>query len=308
MPLPSGRMHSIDTVGIVATGDMGHAIGQVLRMSGARVVTYLGGRSERTAALARRAGVVSLPTLADVARESDLLMSVVPPACATAVAADVARVLREGGATLLYADCNSVAPRTARDVAATIDSVGGMPVDVSIVGGPPMPEWRVGSGTPRFYASGRHAAYFAQLSGRGIDVRILEGEIGTASGLKMCYDAILKSTVAVSTELLVAAERLGVGGAVARELEAAQPKLLHFMRTRIPRMPPKASRWVGEMREIGTTFQDIGLPRGLLDGAGEVYAWVAATELGLETPEERRLGRTMEGVVELLVNALPEKG
>ena len=47
---------AIGTIGIVSTGDMGHAVGRTLREGGFRVVTALEGRSERSRTLAAKGG------------------------------------------------------------------------------------------------------------------------------------------------------------------------------------------------------------------------------------------------------------
>jgi hypothetical protein len=58
-------------------------------------------------------------------------------------------------------------------------------------------------------------------------------------------------------------------------------------------MPPKAYRWVPEMQEIARTFGELGLTPRMFEGATDVYAMVAATSLGKESPEQaRRQGRS----------------
>ena len=44
-------MKTLQSIGILMPGDMGHACGQALKQSGFRVVTFLGGRSDRTQSL-----------------------------------------------------------------------------------------------------------------------------------------------------------------------------------------------------------------------------------------------------------------
>lgn len=292
------------TVGIVSTGDMGAAMGRVLIASGLRVVTCQGGRSQRTQDLAVQAGIESLASLDEVALASDLLLSLVPPARAGEVANEIARALGHVGSRLVYGDCNSIAPGTAEAVARTLSGAGATFVDVSIIGQPPRPGQVPGPGTPRFYASGPEAPYFARLGDHGLDVRVLEGGIGKASGLKMCYAALLKGLTALSTELLVAGQLLGLEEPLRAELESSQPVLLDMMRKQLPRMPPKAYRWVGEMEEMARTFQEAGLPPEIFLGAAHLYGIVEGTDLGHETPEKRRLGTTLEEVVDLLARAL----
>ena len=47
-------------IGIISPGDMGHALGAVLVQHGLRVLTNLQGRSPRTVALARQAGITDV--------------------------------------------------------------------------------------------------------------------------------------------------------------------------------------------------------------------------------------------------------
>jgi hypothetical protein len=53
-------------------------------------------------------------------------------------------------------------------------------------------------------------------------------------------------------------------------------------------MPPKAYRWVPEMREIAKTFGELGMTRRIFEGASDIYEMVAATSLGKESPEQAR--------------------
>ncbi len=48
------------TIGIISPGDMGHAIGAVLRQHSLRILTNLQDRSARTAALAAQAGMIDV--------------------------------------------------------------------------------------------------------------------------------------------------------------------------------------------------------------------------------------------------------
>jgi hypothetical protein len=83
--------------------------------------------------------------------------------------------------------------------------------------------------------------------------------------------------------------------------------LFAWFERQVPRMPPKAYRWVGEMEEIARTFADVGLPPQMLEGAAALYRLVEQTELGGETPEERHLGRALSGVISILATALKKE-
>jgi 3-hydroxyisobutyrate dehydrogenase-like beta-hydroxyacid dehydrogenase len=223
------------------------------------------------------------------------------PAEATGVAQRVATAIRATGADVLYADCNAIAPRTVRAIGEAITGAGGRFADVGIIGGPPKQP-----GT-RFYASGPGAADFAALGDYGLDVRVLDGEIGKASGLKMCYGALTKGLQALGTELLVAAKRMGLEETLRAEQEQSTPDVLGWLQRSVPTMPPKAYRWVGEMEEIAATFADLGLTPDIFRGAADLYQFIAETPIGKESPESRDRNRGLDGVVAALADALREE-
>ena len=286
------------SVALISPGDMGQAVGALLVHGGVRVLTCLAGRSERTRGLARAGGFTEIATLDALVRESELLLSIVPPAQAVAVARDVAAALVATGSRLTYVDCNAIAPRTAREVAAVIAPTGSGFVDAGIVGGPPRD-----APSPRFYASGPERAHFGALADAGLDVRLLGDEVGEASAVKMCYAALTKGTTAIATELLVAARKLGVYDTLIAELRDSQGAQAKRMADAVPAMPGKAHRWVAEMEEIARTFEDVGLTPLIFQGAAEMYRLTARSEIGGERPETVDRFRGVDGTVDVLARA-----
>lgn len=189
----------VNTVAILSPGDMGHAVAQLLREHELRVVTCLAGRSARTLALSNKAGVVDLPSMAELVRQSDAVLSITTSEAATGVCQEVAQAMQATGRRLLFAECNAIAPQKARQMEPVITQAGGRFVDASIIGSPPR-----GGKSPRFYASGPHAGEMEGLKEFGLDVRNLGPDIGQASGIKMCYAAMTKGSAALYTELLMA--------------------------------------------------------------------------------------------------------
>jgi 3-hydroxyisobutyrate dehydrogenase-like beta-hydroxyacid dehydrogenase len=285
------------TIAIMSAGDMGHAVGAVVRQRGLRVITRLDGRSERTRALAAGAGLEEVADDATLVRTADILLAIVVPAQATALAQRVAAALAASAADLLYVECNAIAPQTARRIGEVVEAAGARFVDAGIIGPPPKP----GASATRFYASGKDAAGFAQLRDFGLDVRVIGERPGDASALKMCYAALTKGTTALMTELAVAAERLGVSGALGAELAMSQGAMLERMHRAVPEMVPKAHRWVGEMAEIAQTFAACGLTPLTFEGAAAIYALVGDSALGGAAPEDwRRESRRFEDVIAAL--------
>lgn len=289
----------LNTVGILSPGDMGHTVGQVLGSHGLRVITCLQGRSERTRSLASRANVVDVPTYQSLVIEADMILSILVPAQAEEAARLVAQAISETKADLTYADCNAVSPQTARHLNTIITGAGGRFVDASIIGPPPRKE-----GTTRFYASGPHGSIFEELRQFGLDVITLGDQVGQASAIKMCYAALTKGLVALCTELLTAAEVLGVSQALKEEFQLSQSVLLGLMEKRLPRMPMKSRRWVGEMEEIARTFAEVGLTPKILAGAADMYRFISETDLAKQTPEDPDPLPTLDQMLPILVDYL----
>jgi len=260
------------TVAILSPGDMGHAVGQRLRENELDVITCLVGRSERTRVLAEKAGIRDVPSMEELVEQSDLIMSMTVSAAVPALCQEVASAIRKTGADTLFAECNAIAPQLTCDMEPIITEAGGRFVDVSIIGGPPRPGY-----SPHFYTSGDEATEFERLNDSGLTVIKLDGEVGQASGIKMCYAAMTKGTTALRTALLVAARRLDVYDDLIAEMEHSQAAALGAATQGMRRLPNVAYRWIGEMEEIASTFAHVGVTPDFHSGAAQVFREVDAT-------------------------------
>jgi len=200
------------------------------------------------------------------------------------VARKAAAAIRTTGRQIAFADLNAVSPQTARDTERLIRDAGGMFIDGGIIGPPPRGE----KDRPRIYVAGPDAYLFGQISHPNLQVRVISERVGDASGVKMCYAAMTKGTTALAVELLVAARKLGVEQALEKELRESRNDVFDWQVRNIAGMPPKAYRWVPEMREIAKTFGELGMTRRIFEGASDIYEMVAATPLGKESPEQAR--------------------
>jgi 3-hydroxyisobutyrate dehydrogenase-like beta-hydroxyacid dehydrogenase len=293
-----GTGMSFRTIAVSSAGDMGHAVGAALRESGFDVVTSVGGRSPLTRERAERAGLRTLPDLDTVVSESDLFLSILPPALARDLAEQVAAAIGRTGHAPLYADMNAVSPATVAGVAATITAAGGEVVDGGIVGPPP----RAGSEPPRFYVSGARATELLALAGPTIDVRPCGDELGRASAVKMCYAALNKGANALFTAVLVAAEALGVSGEFTTELGTSQPELYRRMQRSVPQLAADAWRFAGEMD--AATFEAAGVTPRIHQGAADVYRLLDTTPLSAETRETFDRERTLAQTIAIVAAAL----
>ena len=301
---------TLNKVAILSPGAMGHAVGRVLAEHGVDIMTCLAGRSERTHRLASAAGFTEMPTLEDLVCEADLVLSILVPVDAEAIACQLAGALKATGAQPYIADCNAISPMRSAKIETIIQSAGGRFIDASIIGPPPGQ-----SAPPRFYVSGIHAEVMLPLDGKGIVVKSLGETIGRASGIKMCYAALTKGTSTLQVALLTAAESMGLTEELRQELAYSQAAALQNMESTIPRLPPNAHRWVGEMEEIASTFAEVGVTSHFHLGAAAIYRLLQATSFANESPEtidpDRTLARTIEAAVAQLpreCESRPEEG
>ena len=292
----------ISTVAILSPGDMGHAVGQRLKEHELDVITCLAGRSERTRTLAEKAGIQDVATMEELVEQADLIMSLTVSAAVPSLCRQVADVIRATGADTLFAECNAISPQLTREMEPIITNAGGRFVDVSIIGGPP----RLGY-SPHFYVSGSQAPNFAEVGQFGLDVRLLDGEVGQASGIKMCYAAMTKGSWALYSQLLIAAELMGLTEPLLAEFQSGQSSVLERMTRTIPTVPPRARRWVSEMEEIRDTFDHLGLTPLLFQGVSDMYRFMGDTPLGEEFPESRDRDRTFTDTIRQLATYVEPK-
>jgi 3-hydroxyisobutyrate dehydrogenase-like beta-hydroxyacid dehydrogenase len=269
----------IDCIGIVSPGAMGSAIGATLVRHGARVVVALQGRSERSSARTRQAGLEDVGTLLELVTVSDLVLSVVPPAAALEVSGALAGAMEKSATRPTVIDANAISPARARTVAGKLRAVGARYVDGGIVGGPP----RAGGRTDLFLSGEGAADLATELNTPDLTATAIGDDPTAASALKMCYAAWTKGTSALLIAIRSVAHQLGVDGALVDLWRRVQPELLGRSENE-GTVAGRAWRWVDEMTEISRTFEDAGLPGGAADAAGALYARLAGFKDTETTP------------------------
>ena len=278
----------VKTVAIMSPGDMGHSVGSVLRDNGFDVITCLEGRSSRTAALAKQGNFRIVDSMEELVQSADLILSILVPSRAKELAEEVSMVMKRSGQTSYFVDCNAISPRSTRELENIIVAAGGKFIDGGIIGTAPAK-----GDTPRFYVSGPESHVATELDGKGIIVKSVGSEIGQASGIKMCYAALTKGTNTLQVALLTAAEKMGLTDALREEFQFSQQSQLSSMEKGISRLPANAHRWIGEMEEISSTFEDLGVTPHFHMGAAEVYRLLNSTPFASETPETIDQNRTV---------------
>lgn len=285
----------IERIGFMTPGDMGQAVALQLKNKGFTVNTALEKRSDRSRKMAAEIGLTDVGSIARLAAESDLIMSVMNPGAAVDFAREAAAAIRAQSNKPTFIDCNAVAPSTMREIDELMKSAGARCLDGGIIGPPPR-----GKAKTNLYVSGPGAADLEALAGPQLLVHVVSERIADASALKMCYGALNKGTQALWLEILIAAQRLGVDRLLEEQLRQSRADIHDWALGQFPVLPPKAYRWVPEMLEISKTMRSAGITPKVFQGAAEIYEFVAGTALGKETPENRDKSRTGRDVVRSL--------
>lgn len=255
------------TVAILSLGEMGTAVAKRLQGSGVHVVSCSAGRSAATARRGQEAGIACLPSLDDVVRQAEAIISLVTPFGATPLAHDVANAMEHTGCRPLFVDGNAIGPSTALDIAGII---GPMFVDGCIIG-----TARELAGHATFYLSGQRAREAAEIIEPAVRTEILGDQASQASGFKILYAGLTKGMSALGAELLLAADRLGLFEQIFAKYQADHPGVATFFQHTLPGLPPRSARRSQEMHELASTLEGLGLTAYMAHGAEQALAMIA---------------------------------
>ena len=264
-------------IGILHPGEMGVSIAASAINSGHQVYWMPRGRSDKTRLRAEKHNLIDGESLSQLCQISEIIFSICPPHTSE----DVAKSVIEHGFKGYYLDANAISPQRSIRIGQMMESNGIRFIDGGIIGGPvwkPKETW--------LYLSGKDAKVIAGCFSNGpLETKIIGDEIGKASALKMCYAAYSKGTTALLAAILATAESLGVRDELYGQWEMDDPSFSEQANSRTTRVTAKAWRFEGEMHEIASTFQEVGLPNGFHEAAAEIYHRMAGFKDSPETPE-----------------------
>lgn len=264
-------------IALISPGAMGSALGAALFAAGHELLTSLSGRSAASRARAEAAGMRHAEDAALAG--CDIILSVVPPGDAAALVERLLPHIAAQATKPLFVDANALSPETKQALAARLATVGCALVDGAILGPPP-------GTSPRgavLLLSGDEAASAARLTTPACPAKIVDGGIGGASALKMCFGGINKGVAGLAAAMLLAAQRHGVAEALRAEMAEHMPDLFTRYQRQIPDMLPKAYRWVAEMEEIsGFLAPDDRASATIYQGLAGLFANIAADVAGEE--------------------------
>lgn len=285
-------MIAFSSVGLLYPGDMGASVARLLVARGARVVTTLVGRSENSARRAREAGIEPLDSLADVVRQSDLVLSFVSPSAAAEVADAYCELAHLSPPAALYVDANSTGPELARTLADKLSRVGRDFVDAAING---LAKNISVSGT--LYLSGARANDVEQFVGDSLRVRNLGNEPGRASTMKMLLGGLSKGICALFLELALTAQRREMLPEMLEAFAMIYPGVTAVSDRVLPTYAHHAGRRASEMRELEQTLRNSGIQPCLIEAIRHLHEQMA------EIPFKPADGATVISLIQRAITA-----
>ncbi|KAF8856913.1 6-phosphogluconate dehydrogenase C-terminal domain-like protein [Acephala macrosclerotiorum] len=275
---------------ILSMGEMGLGIASLLVKYSYPVITNLDGRSAATKARAKAVGVKDAP-FDQMLSQASVVLSVLPPGEALALAEKAAASLlfsplsRYGKGKLVYIDLNAISPSLSRKISARIIDAGMTFIDGCVLAYPPkeMPDgsWF----RPSIPLSGPSLStaipdpWSSELTSL-LNFRHVSPDIGAASGLKMCFAAVIKGQTAIAIQAYTTASNLGVLASVREHMAEYFPHVVNGMEGAMVGSQKKAYRWIKEMEEIEECFvTEGGWDKGIFEGAADVFRVVKKCEV-----------------------------
>ena len=262
-------------VGLVGYGEVGRILAEDLRKQNISVAAYdIKLRSDQAGLAlrehARSHGVALTASHADLAAQSDFIVSAVTASQAVPVAEACARSVRTGA---WFLDFNSASPGAKRRAAALIDGGGGRYVEGAVMTSVPPNRIKV----PLLLGGDGAGELAPRLVELGFAAKFASEKLGVASAVKMCRSVMIKGLEAMVIESFTTARAYGVEDAVLASLKETFPGIdwekqgAYFFQRAIEH----GRRRSEEVREVAQTVREIGLEPWSAHGTAERQAWVA---------------------------------
>jgi 3-hydroxyisobutyrate dehydrogenase-like beta-hydroxyacid dehydrogenase len=263
-------------IGFLYPGTMGVSLAASAQNAGHTAYWVSAGRSPDTYARATEQGLIEFQTIEALCEACSIIISVCPPHAAMEVARQVLKYPFTG----IYTDVNAISPQRAKHIGQLMTDAGVEFVDGGIIGGPawtPEATW--------LYLSGHAASQVAACFAAGpLETEVIGDEIGKASALKMCFAANTKGMTALLCTIVAAAEAMDVDEELERQWSRYDSEFAQHTFSRIRGVSAKAWRFSGEMDEIASTFEELGLPGGFHHAAADIYQRIAGFKGADPTP------------------------
>jgi len=194
-------------------------------------------------------------TLAEALADADVVISTVTADQANGVAKAAAPHLNQGA---YFCDLNSCAPSAKANSAAAVETAGGRYVDVAVMA----PVHPALNNVPCLICGPHADAIKPLMDALPMNTRIVEGDVGRASMIKMVRSVLIKGLEALTSEFMLAVTAADVADEVLPTLATNYGDFdwdaqvtYNFERAMV-----HGVRRAAEMEEVVKTLEDLGLP------------------------------------------------
>ncbi|MGH3836370.1 MAG: DUF1932 domain-containing protein [Pseudonocardiaceae bacterium] len=257
------------TVGLLHPGRMGAGIAAQITANGHTVLWCPDGRSPVTHHRAENAGLTPAP-LEQLLADSEIVLSICPPAVAEEIATTVAAIGYHG----IYVEANAISPARMHRIAARLTEAGAAVGDGCIFGSPP-----AGQPPARLYLAGsptvsrRVADLF---TGSLVEPVRLGEHPGQASALKMAFASFQRTSRTAAALAHALADDHGITAALLTEAQRMPHDIL-ANRDFLPSVAARAWRWAPEMHEVADALGARQLPPDLALATADILQHWADT-------------------------------
>ncbi|MCL6472950.1 MAG: DUF1932 domain-containing protein [Firmicutes bacterium] len=292
-------------IGFIGFGEAASAIAAGLKQEGvADIVAYDVADTPIVQSRAEAIHAHLVTSKEELARQADVILSMVTASVALNVAQDIAPYLRPG---TVYADLNSCSPRTKREIYEMLENVAPEVEYASVAVMSAVPPLR--HKVPMVADGPGAARLHERLSPYHMNIQVIQGPVGASAVLKMCRSVIVKGLEALFLEALVAADRAGVAEQVLASLDASfgSMSLSGMGDYLLRRHWVHGRRRAHEAQEAIRTVEELGAEAWVTRGVAQRLEWGAqmreqAASMPDELPSYRdvlRAFRLAEGDVQL---------
>ncbi|MGI6635673.1 MAG: DUF1932 domain-containing protein [Christensenellales bacterium] len=213
-------------------------------------------------------GGVKQSSPAEVCRNSDLVIAAVPADSAVVVAKEAAPGVWKG---LLYVDVTTATPIEKRLVAKIVEEKGGFAADGAMMGALLKDKHQVPMLLSGKGATEVHKTLFRYHA----RTEVVEGEAGTATGIKFIRSITAKGISCLLIESLQAAQRFGVEELIVDSfLDSYGSQFLNIINSYVSGAIIHANRREHEMKNVVDFLQSESLPSTMAEATRQKLQWL----------------------------------
>ena len=268
-------------LGFIGFGELASGIARELKKEGLRTIwaydKVLSARSDLEKAMREKAeeeGVGLVESPEKLVSQVQVFLSAVIPSEALRVAQVFAPLLK---IDQIYADLNSCSPQLKVAAGKEMVRSGASYVDVGVVGGVAIQGHRI----PCLACGDAAEKLKSILTPFGMNIRVIDGPVGTAARMKMLRSVVLKGIEALLLEMLTAAKEYGLEeemmDSVAKTFD--QGKFKDYSNMLMTTHTMHAGRRLAEMEMVVETVKESGIKPFLSEGIVNFFDHSVGLEL-----------------------------